>query len=414
MAESSDRSNECHDETETSLRALILIPVYNNAATLRKVAEKSIETGLPVLVVNDGSTDGGPDTLDGLDVARIDLPENRGKGVAIRTGAQWAIERGYTHIITLDADGQHDPADVPRFMARLREKPLVILVGARDFENQEIPGGSRFGRKWSNMWMRIASSEKVADSQSGFRAYPLDIFRKIKFTSNRYEFEIDVLIKSAWAGMSIEDIPVSVHYPPGKERVSHFHQFFDNYRISIVYTRSVLRTLWPWPHKLHFGTAEELDRISLKHPLRSIKLLLLERSTPREIAFAVMLGIIIGALPIFGLHSVAILFAATLLRLNRVIAFNSQHICAPPFVPGICIEIGHYMRHGVFLTQFNFQTLGKEIHFRLWEWFLGSLIVGPVLALLVGGMAYYTAVFYQRRMKNVLLRKDQAKAEKID
>jgi uncharacterized protein (DUF2062 family) len=219
----------------------------------------------------------------------------------------------------------------------------------------------------------------------------------LSFTSRRYEFEIDVLVKAAWAGMPVESLPISVHYPPGGERVSHFHQFFDNYRISIVYTRSVLRSFLPWPHKVHFQTAEILDRISMRRPLRSIKILMTESTTPREIALACMLGVFLGALPIFGLHSVAILFFATILGLNRVIAFNLQHLCMPPLVPGICIEVGHYMRTGSFLTRFDFETLGRQLHFRIFEWFLGSLIVGPILAVAVGATAYLLALAYKNR-----------------
>ena len=374
-------------------RVLIAIPAFNNHETLRGIAEKALATGLPVLVVNDGSTDGSADTLEGLPIQRIDFPENQGKGAAILAAGAWAKERGFTHIITLDADGQHDPADAPLFLPRIQDKPWAILIGCRDFDAGQAPGSSRFGRHFSNFWLHVATGVRVPDSQSGFRAYPVESLTGIPYHSKRYDFEIEVLVRSIWAGLGVDSVDISVAYPD--ERVSHFDKVRDNARISRMYTRSVLRALTPWPHKILFHTPVSADSISLRHPIRAIRILLLERTRPREIAFACTLGVFIATLPIFGFHSPLIIFFATLLRLNRVIAFNVQHLCMPPVVPVLCIQAGHFMRTGRFLTQLNTQTLWHEALYRLWEWVLGSLALAPVLAILVGLVAYLLARFYQ-------------------
>ncbi len=229
----------------------VVIPTFNNRLTLRPVAEKAVASGLPVLVVNDGSTDGGPGTLAGLAVARVDIPVNRGKGAAIVAGAAWAEEKGFTHIITLDADGQHDPADIPGFIEMIKKDPLSIVVGDRQFR-ASVPFSSRFGRKWSNMWLWITCGRSVRDSQSGFRGYPVAALRKVVCYGRRYDFEVEILVRSAWAGAGITSIPISVHYSAETKKASHFDPFMDNLRISRAYTRLVIRTLVPWPHKTLF------------------------------------------------------------------------------------------------------------------------------------------------------------------
>jgi uncharacterized protein (DUF2062 family) len=147
------------------------------------------------------------------------------------------------------------------------------------------------------------------------------------------------------------------------------------------------------PHKKIFNIEE--DRISpLLHPVTTIKTLLRERLTPKEIAYAAMLGVFMGALPLIACHTIAIFFVASRLRLNRMLAIAVSNICMPPFVPAIEIEVGHFIRHGKYLTEFNMQTLAYEADQRLIEYLLGSLVVGPILAVIVGGIAYMVASTY--------------------
>ncbi len=226
----------------------VAVPVFNNERTAAEVVRGILELGLPVLVIDDGSTDGSASSLAGLQVSRIELPKNRGKGMAIRAAFAWARENNFSHVITIDADGQHDPKDIPRFVAKIREFPDRLIIGKRDF-GSDVPGKSRFGRSWSNLWTRIVSGQTTPDSQSGFRAYPAGMLAGMRFFGRRYEFEVEVLARASWAGLKLDWIDVSVRYFPGPERVSHFKPWRDNFRISVVYTLLVLRRLLPFPHR---------------------------------------------------------------------------------------------------------------------------------------------------------------------
>ncbi len=395
------------------------------------MAEQALATGLPVLVVNDGSTDGGPDTLEGLPVERLDFAHNQGKGAAIRAGAQWAAGRGYSHIVTVDADGQHNPAEIPRLLEAARLDPGSIVLGMRDFTGSGAPGSSRFGRSFSNFWVRVCSGHRVGDSQNGFRVYPVEALERLGCRTDRYNFEIEVLVRGLWAGLRVVDVPISVRYFAGDERVSHFRPWVDNARISWTYAGLCVRHFLPWPHRrlfnlrgdeVHFslrhpfaslarlhrrlvGEQSDLSALSLRHPIRSLRLLHIECAAPHQVALAAMLGVFLGTLPLIACHTFFIVFFATRLRLNRLVAFYASNLCMPPLVPALAIETGYFLRYGRFLTGADlhsgeavFQTLVREAHLRLWEYLLGSLVIGPALALAVGGLVYAVAVFYRRRL----------------
>lgn len=379
-------------------KPLIAIPTYNNSKTLRNVVDRALATGLPVLVVNDGSTDGSMETLNDSAAKILSFSENQGKGKAIMAAAFWAKERGYTHLITLDADGQHDPADVSCFIEKIETHPMSIIIGKRDFENSRVPRSSRFGRGWSNLWIRITTGYNIGDSQSGFRAYPVEALIKIPCKGSRYNFEVEIIVRSVWAGLNIIDQPVSVNYSDETKEASHFDPLLDNYRISTTYARLVIRNFIPLPHKVIFKRDEKkkiAGKLSLRTPVKSLNILLKENTTPREIVYASMLGIFLGTLPLIAMHSVAIIFAATRLRLNRLIALNISHLCAPPLVPAIAIEAGYFIRNKRFLTEFNYQTLGHEAHIRLYEYLIGATVIAPFLTVLAGVTVYLLIQIYQ-------------------
>src|SRR3972149_2276197 len=278
------------------INVLIVIPTLNNLKTLRTVTEKALSTGLKVLVVNDGSTDGGPETLAGLSVSRLDFTVNRGKGSAILAAAEWAETNGFTHIITVDADGQHDPGDASRFLDLIRENPWTIIVGNRQFR-ETVPFSSRFGRKFSNMWVWVTTGWRVPDSQSGFRAYPVAALRQVRCRGRRYDFEVEILVRGIWAGLSIAQTDIPVHYSAETIKASHFDPLRDNAWISWTYTRLVLRNFLPWPHKVLFNT-DGKEKLSILHPIRSFELLLRESLNPKDMALSSMLGVFLGTLPL--------------------------------------------------------------------------------------------------------------------
>ena len=388
-------------ETVTSeqIKILVVVPVYNHGDTLRKVVTDILAIHPDVLVVDDGSIDGGVETISDLQVHVRTHEKNRGKGVAIRTAAESARSLGATHIITIDADGQHDPRDLPVFFAAITSSPLAVIVGSRNFETLNVPASSRFGRRFSNFWLRVQTGQKLQDAQSGFRAYPTALFSHLRFTEDRYSFEIEVLVRSAWAGIELLDVPIDVYYPPPAQRISHFSSFKDNLKISWLNTRLTIRSMFPWPHRRIVERGSGLASISVIRPIRSLKILLRVEVTPAGLAKAGFLGVFLGTLPLIGIHTVAVLFVAGYLAWNRVTAVAASQLCMPPFVPALCIEVGHYIRHGRFLTEFNLQTLGYQGLERIWEWILGSLVLAPVLASLVAVVIFGMSWIISKQMR---------------
>ncbi|MBE0500494.1 MAG: DUF2062 domain-containing protein [Desulfuromonadales bacterium] len=380
---------------------LVVIPLYNHADTVRDVVERVLRIHDQVLVVDDGSSDAGASVLTGLPVRIMRQPSNRGKGEALRTALIEAQRLGFSHIVTLDADGQHFPEDLPEFFAAIKADPTGIVVGKRDFEQASIPGASRFGRNFSNFWLRVQTGKSLGDSQSGFRAYPVNIVLGLPLYEKHYSFEIEVLVRAAWAGVPLHDVDIQVYYPAAQERISHFRGFMDNFRLTILNTKLTLRSVAPWPHRklVHGGVVE--PKITIMHPLRSLRALLTENTTPWQLAIAGAVGVFLGALPIMAAHTIVILLVAGFFRLNKVAAVGASQLCMPPLIPGLCIEVGYFMRNGTFLTEISLETLGYQALDRLYEWLLGSLIVGPLLATLAALIIYLAAATISREMKRV-------------
>lgn len=366
---------------------LIVIPYFNHPRTLRQVALEARQTGMAVLVVDDGSSTPAEPLLAGLDVACLRLAVNRGKGAAIRTAADYAAEQGFTHLITLDADGQHRPAEARRFLAVANESPWAITVGTRQTATPDgrFPAASRFGRSFSNFWFRLQTGQRLGDTQSGFRCYPVAVLRGLRLHCRRFTFEAEVLVKAAWAGVPLRALDITVFYPAKQEHVSHFRLLVDNLRFSVLNTHLTLRSLLPIPHRRLPGLPSRGGVISWLHPRQSLYAVLHESGDPLLLGLAAALGVVIGATPLLGLHTVSILASAGYMRLNRPIAVAASQLCMPPLVPVLCIETGYVLRHGRLLTELSMQTLGREAPLRLFDWLLGSLLVGPLLGAIVGG-----------------------------
>jgi glycosyltransferase involved in cell wall biosynthesis len=378
-----DNTSSPVSDGPVSPRTLAVIPVYNHRETLRAVTEKTLAEGLPVLVMDDGSTDGSLETVADLPIERHRLPENRGKGSAIREAALVAHKLGYQAILTIDADGQHEPADAGLLLDAAASTWPAIVIGARRMTTLNVPRSSVFGRDFSNFWVRLECGQTLPDTQSGYRLYPVEFLHRSRFLSRRYTFEIEVLVRGRWAGLPLLSVPVSVYYPPGDERISHFHKFKDNLRLSCLHTFLVTRSLLPWPHRrLYKNQVNSESQPTIFHPVRYFKALSREHTSPRDLATAVWVGIFIGALPIIPFGIAMIVYACHKLHLNKLAAVGASNICCAPFVPFLCVELGHYVLHGRFWYDFNRHTLINELHLRLWEWFIGSLLLGPLLGLM--------------------------------
>ena len=138
-------------------------------------------------------------------------------------------------------------------------------------------------------------------------------------------------------------------------------------------------------------------RLLLLHPIRLINTLLAEHASPRSLGLAGAFGAFAGTLPILGLHTVIVYFGAQRLQLNRLLALGTNQLGFPPVVPALCIEVGYYLRHGTWLTEISMRTLGREAPQRFWEWLIGSLVIGPALAVVVGGAIWLLAAVVQRQ-----------------
>ena len=222
------------------MRYAIVIPVYNHEATVARVVRQCLTLGYPVFVIDDGSTDHTYERI--RDIASITIlrhSENRGKGAALLTGfaaaaavADWAI--------TLDADGQHQPEDARSLLAAVPEGLRPIVTGRREgMHGVHVPWASRFGRKFSNFWVRASGGPAVADTQSGMRLYPLPETLKLPVRARRFQFEVEVLVKARWYGIPVVEAPVRVVYAPIGERISHYRGFVDFMRNSAAFTRLI-------------------------------------------------------------------------------------------------------------------------------------------------------------------------------
>jgi len=375
-----------------------VVPVYNNGATVKDVAIGCREHLAHVLVVDDGSTDVDVAALFAdTEIVVLVHSENRGKGAALLSALEYVQERGGQWMVCIDADGQHDPDDIPKFFPLLRKKSSSIVVGARDFSGENIPGGSKFGRKFSNFWIKLECGADVSDSQSGFRAYPVELLSQMKLRGSRYDFEVEVLTKAVWHGLSIEEVPISVHYPPKAERVSHFNQWKDNVRLTGRHTLLVGRRLLPWPHKKLVKPDERDWKTLLLHPRRVLAMLLKENSSPVELGVAAGVGVLLATLPLIACHTIAILYVATKLNLNRLLAVNVQHFCAPPFVPLACIGLGFYLRTGAWIGREDLRDMASSLPQYFLDWLIGSLVLAPILAIIAGLLVFYISVVVRRK-----------------
>jgi len=219
-------------------RFAIVIPVYNHGAALEAVISRAKGLGADIIVVNDGSTDDTAARLRRIsDISVITHDRNAGKGAALQTGLAEAAQMA-DYAVTIDADGQHDPADAPDLMAAATDSGRALIVGCRTgMEQSHIRYGSRMGRRFSNFWVWVCGGPKLSDSQSGFRAYPLPGALHWGAVCNRFDFEVEILVRARRHGVAVIEVPVNVHYLPADQRISHFRPGLDFLRNAGIFTR---------------------------------------------------------------------------------------------------------------------------------------------------------------------------------
>ncbi|MGH1337851.1 MAG: glycosyltransferase family 2 protein [Aureispira sp.] len=250
-------------------RCLVVVPTYNNKTTLKKVIDSilpyttyqlSSQQALQhLLVVNDGSTDATAAVLKAYpDILQLSYEQNAGKGIAMRRAFDYAVEKGFEYVITLDSDGQHFAHDIPTFVAAIPDHPNAIIIGSRNLGQENVPNKSSVGNKISSFWLWVETGIKLKDTQSGFRLYPVKALKDVRFITGRYEFEIEVLVRAAWEGMDLLCLPIEVYYPPQEERITHFRPFWDFVRISALNTVLCLGAfLWFRPRMWFRGSKKK-------------------------------------------------------------------------------------------------------------------------------------------------------------
>ncbi len=215
------------------MKTCIVVPVYNSPY-ITEVIDDLLNYNYRIIVVDDGS-----DTKVEIDHPNIELqrhPVNMGKGEAILTGAQKAKALGYESFVTIDADKQHLSSEIIKLLNTYQ--PNTIVIGNRNFKHTHVPNSSKFGRKFSNFWVMLETFQKLGDTQSGFRMYPVSIL-DLNIKNKRFDFEIEVLALHAYRKGQIIDIEVECYYPPEDERISHFDKIKDNIRLSLLHSKLI-------------------------------------------------------------------------------------------------------------------------------------------------------------------------------
>lgn len=374
-------------ETERmeQLKVCVIIPTYNNHKTLKRVLDSVLQYTSNVIVVNDGSTDSTNEILEVYShLEQIHHTKNTGKGRAIRNGIKKALELNYNYAITIDSDGQHFASDIPSFIAALEKDANALLIGSRNMTQENVPKKSSFGNKFSNFWFWFETGNKLEDTQSGFRLYPLQKIPN-RFFTNKFEFEIEIIVRSAWKNITVKNIPVQVLYDP-VERVSHFRPFKDFTRISILNTVLVTITLiYIKPRNfVQKFKKKGLKKFFLENILES------NDSNARK-SFSIALGVFIGISPFWGFQTILVLFLAVLLKLNKVIAFAFSNVSFPPFIPFIIyasLKIGSYFITSEKPLILNMNMTLADIQKNIMQYVVGSFALATFMAILFGLTSY--------------------------
>ncbi len=365
-----------------SLRCCVIIPAYNNASTLSDVIGGVLQFTSSVIVVNDGSDDSTVEVVSRFQQVRlVSHSRNLGKGMALRTGFAEAVKAGYEYAITIDADGQHMPGDIPKFIDALEQNPGALIVGARNMKQKSVPATSRFGHKFSNFWYRVETGVKLPDTQTGFRLYPVKELKNMRFYTKKFEFEIEVLVRAAWKGIPVTYVPVDVYYAPKKHRVSHFRPIKDFARVSMLNTCLVLLALFYFRPLMLFrdirkkGLAEILGKNESNHKLAS----------------AISFGVLMGIVPIWGYQTVTAIFLAHIMKLNKLIVFWSCNISLPPVMPFILFlsfKTGELFVANPIVLSFNSDLSLQLITLGLKQYIIGAIIFAIAAAAIAFIISY--------------------------
>jgi glycosyltransferase involved in cell wall biosynthesis len=362
-----------------------------------------------VLVVDDGSRDGSGAAVRaaaarvpaGRRLEVVVLPENRGKGQALVAGFRRALDLGFTHAVTLDADGQHRASDLPRFLAEAERHPLALVAGAREMDSDRVPHAARVGRRVSNFWTLRSTGFDLPDTTCGFRLYPLAQVASLPIGTRRYDYEGEVLVRAAWAGVELRSLPIDVWYPDDRrERVSHYRPWMDSVRITVMYVRLALRRLLPTGAAGRPAPGVARPKVRIRDTLRHLRSLSASGTHANEMALAIGIGVFLGATPLWGLHAPLALYIATRWRLNLVATFVATNVSFPliaPFLVFAQVQFGHLLRRHEWLDlrqeEFSVGTAWDHAA----DYVVGGFTLAAVLGIAAGLLTLQVGGAMERR-----------------
>lgn len=378
----------------------VLIPTYNNHKTLKRVIDGVLQFTNQIIIINDGSTDSTKEILDTYSdsLAVLHLPQNKGKGNALKVGFKEAIKIGYEYALTIDSDGQHYPDDIPNFLSELEktEQP-ILLIGSRNMTHESVPKKSSFGNKFSNFWFWFETGITLSDTQSGYRLYPLQYIPKKYFTT-KFEFEIEIIVRTAWKGVEVKNVPIKVLYDP-LERVSHFRPFQDFTRISILNTVLVTITLLYIKPRDFFRSFKKksFKQFFFEDILES-------KDSIKTKSLSIALGTFIGIAPLWGLQTFLSIFLAVVLKLNKSLSFAFSNVSIPPMIPFIVyasLQLGGFVLNKDVVFNFSKDINFEEVKNQLVIYIVGSLLLATFVATLFGVISFIALNYFKKKnLKN--------------
>jgi glycosyltransferase involved in cell wall biosynthesis len=226
------------------MKIIVVIPAYNEAITIRPLAEAILKQGLALIVVDDASQDGTSDQLTDLPLTLIRHEKNQGKAASLCDGMDVALDQGADGILTFDGDGQHRPTDIPKLITVFSENQNRLVIGARLLMREQAPKARRRANDFADFWISWAADQRIRDSQSGFRIYPARAVVQIDIDHNRergFVFESEFLIEASRQGFGIQAVPIASHYPK-QARLSHFRPVVDITRIVLMVGGRLIRS----------------------------------------------------------------------------------------------------------------------------------------------------------------------------
>ena len=214
----------------------VLIPAYNAERTIEAVVRDCLVHDMPLVVVDDGSSDRTAQLLAHFPLTLLRHERNRGKGAALKTGFAWALEAGFDGVVTIDADGQHDASAIPALVMAAREAEPGIMIASRYRQFEQMAGLRKIWNRIGVWFMRTRTGFEITDSQSGFRYYSGTLLAHVSMDSEGYALEMEILIKAWKSGFCISSIPVAALVVDGRP-TSHYRPFRDTVNISMTFLR---------------------------------------------------------------------------------------------------------------------------------------------------------------------------------